>query len=140
LQWGSAFDGNLIYTSSANAEYKEWTLPDGSTTNAGIWSALHPVTGEIIWQTANPAGDFNAGGPVSVANGVVYVCSQDPVGNMYALDAASGGVSWSFESGGSCNGGAAIVNGKVYWGSGYTSISEFPNTPNDKLYSFKLPD
>jgi polyvinyl alcohol dehydrogenase (cytochrome) len=139
LQWGSAFDGNLIYTSSANSEYKPWQLPDGSITNAGIWSALDPASGEIIWQTANPSGDYNAGGPVSVANGVVYACSQDPLGYMFALEAATGVVSWSFESGGSCNSGAAIVNGKVYWGSGYTSISE-DNTTNDKFYSFKLPD
>jgi polyvinyl alcohol dehydrogenase (cytochrome) len=138
LQWGSAFDGNLIYTSSANSEYKDWTVPDGSTTNAGIWSALDPATGEIIWQTANPSGTYNAGGPVSVANGVVYACSQDPLGYMFALEAATGAVSWAFESGGSCNSGAAIVNGKVYWGSGYTSISE-DNTTNDKFYSFKLP-
>jgi polyvinyl alcohol dehydrogenase (cytochrome) len=139
LQWGSAFDGKLIYTSSANSEYKTWTLIDGSTTNAGIWSALDPLTGEIIWQTANPAGPFNAGGPVSVANGVVYVCSQDPLGYMFALDAATGAVSWEFASGGSCNSGAAIVNGKVYWGSGYTSINQNPNTTNDKFYAFKLP-
>jgi polyvinyl alcohol dehydrogenase (cytochrome) len=140
LQWGSAFDGNLIYTSSANSEYKEWFLPGGSTTNAGIWSALDPATGEIIWQTANPSGDFNAGGPVSVANGVVYACSQDPLGNMFALEAATGNVLWGFASGGSCNSGAAISNGKVYWGSGYTSISGPPNTTNDKFYAFKLLD
>ena len=139
LQWGSAFDGNLIYTSSANSEYMPWTLPDSTSTNAGIWSALNPATGEIVWQTANPAGNFNAGGPVSVANGVVYACSQDPHGHMFALDAASGAIAWDFESGGSCNGGAAIVNGNVYWGSGYTSIGGPFNTTNTKFYGFKLP-
>jgi polyvinyl alcohol dehydrogenase (cytochrome) len=139
LMWGSANDGNLIYTSSANSEYKPWLLIDGSNTIAGIWSALDSATGEIIWQTANPAGPYNAGGPVTVANGVVYVCSQDPLGYMFALDAATGTASWSFESGGSCNGGAAVANGKVYWGSGYTSIGGPSNTPNNKIYAFELP-
>jgi polyvinyl alcohol dehydrogenase (cytochrome) len=139
LQWGSAFDGNLIYTSSANSDFKPWELLDNTFTTSGIWSALDPATGEIVWQTENPAGNFNAGGPVSVANGVVYVCSQDPEGHMFALEAATGTVSWSFVSGGSCNGGAAIANGKVYWGSGYDSIGGPTNTPNNKIYAFELP-
>ena len=139
LQWGSAFDGNLIYTSSANSDFKPWELLDNTITTSGIWSGLDPATGEIVWQTENPAGNFNAGGPVSVANGVVYVCSQDPEGHMFALEAATGTVSWSFVSGGSCNGGAAIANGKVYWGSGYDSIGGPTNTPNNKIYAFELP-
>ena len=43
---------------------------------------------------------------------------------------------WSFASGGSCGGGAAIVDGTVYWGSGYASIG---GAPNNKLYAFSLP-
>ena len=38
---------------------------------------------------------------------------------MYALAAATGKILWSFASGGSVSGGAAIVDGSVYWGSGY---------------------
>jgi polyvinyl alcohol dehydrogenase (cytochrome) len=134
--WGSAFDGNQIYISSANSEYKSWVLPDGSTTNAGVWTALNPTNGEINWQTANPSG-FNAGGAVSVANELVYACSQDPWGYMYAMDVFTGDVLWSFASGGSCNAGAAIVNGNVYWGSGYAGFGP-PNTPNNKFYKFGL--
>jgi polyvinyl alcohol dehydrogenase (cytochrome) len=104
----------------------------------GIWSALDPATGEIVWQTANPAGDFNAGGAVTSANGVVYACSLDPSGYMFAMDANTGMVQWSFASGGSCNSGAAVVNGKVYWGSGYAGFGP-PNTSNDKFYAFELP-
>ena len=136
MMWGSAFDGDRIYTSSANSEYQAWPLPDGSTTNAGIWSALDPATGEILWQTANPT-DFNAGGAVTVANGVVYACSQDPDGNMYAMDAVTGDILWGFSSGGSCNAGAAVVNGTVYWGSGYGGFGP-PNTNNDKFYAFDI--
>ena len=106
-------------------------------TTAGIWSALDPGTGEILWQTPNPTG-FNAGGAATIANGVVFVCSQDPAGHMYALDAATGAIEWDFVSGGSCNAGAAVVNGRVYWGSGYLGFGP-PNTMNDKFYSFELP-
>jgi polyvinyl alcohol dehydrogenase (cytochrome) len=77
-----------------------------------------------------------ANGAVTVANGVVYACSMDADGHMYAMDAASGEFLWSFASGGSCAAGAAIVNGNVYWGSGYASFGGYPN---DKLFSFSLP-
>ena len=138
LMWGSSYDGNLIYTSSANSQYQDWDLVGGGTTTSGIWSALDPATGEIVWQTPNPTG-FNAGGAVTSANGVVYVCSQDPAGRMFALDADTGTEQWSFASGGSCNSGAAVVNGKVYWGSGYAGFGP-PNTPNTRIYSFGLAD
>lgn len=138
LQWGSAFDGKRVYTSSTNSRYSEWTLPDGSTTTFGIWSALDAATGEILWQRANPALD-RAGGAVSVANGVVYACSLDPVGRMYAMDAATGDINWSFDSGGSCNAGAAIAKGTVYWGSGYQAAGLNPaDTPNDIFRAFAL--
>lgn len=69
--------------------------------------------------------------------GVVYACSQDAAGHTYAMDAATGAILWSFASGGSCNAGAAIVNGTAYWGSGCAS---FGGTGSDKLYAFSLND
>ena len=80
-------------------------------------------------------------GPISVANGVAYACSLDPVqGTMYAFDAASGRILWSFASGASCAGGASIVDGTVYWGTGYGKyvIFGFPFTPGNKLYAFEV--
>jgi len=48
-------------------------------------------------------------------------------------------VLWSFASGGSCNAGAAIVDGTVYWGSGYSSFAGFfGSTGNNKLHAFEL--
>jgi polyvinyl alcohol dehydrogenase (cytochrome) len=72
---------------------------------------------------------------VSAANGVVYACSADPVGHMYALNVATGGILWSFASGGACNAGAAISNGTVYWGSGYRTFF----TGNNKVFAFSIP-
>src|SRR4029079_17179965 len=40
LQWGSSVDGDRVYTANSNSNYKPWTLPDGSTTNLGVWSGL----------------------------------------------------------------------------------------------------
>ena len=49
---------------------------------------------------------------------------------------ATGEILWTFGSGGSCLSGAAICEGRLYWGSGYTSFG----TPNNKVYSFGVPD
>jgi len=132
LQWGSAVDGRRIYTANANSNLVPWG-PGGTT--AGMWSALDAATGAILWQTAPPDGGSTSG-PVTTANGVVFGCSLDPVGHMYALDAATGQVLWSYASGGSCLSGAAISDGTLYWGSGYSNFGF--GTPNNRLYAFSV--
>jgi len=134
LQWGSAVDGQRVYTANANSDHKPWPLPSGPTT--GVWSGLNAVTGSVLWQTRPPDGGSTSG-PVTTANGVVFGCSLDAQGHMYALNAATGIVLWSFASGGSCLSGAAISNGTVFWGSGYSNFNV--GTPNNKLYAFGLP-
>jgi len=140
--WGSAVDGERVYTASANTGHVPWGLVGGGTVDYGFWSAMDAATGEILWQTPNPIPENLNEGPVTVANGVVFGCSMDEVGNMYALDAMTGSILWGFASGGSCNAGAAVVGRSVYWGSGYASLAGFlyPNpTGNTKFYAFELP-
>ena len=75
-------------------------------------------------------------GRSSTANGVVDACSLNPIGpNMYAMDAATGAVKWSYASGSSCLGGAAIANGTVYWGTGYRAFAPL-STAGNKLFAF----
>jgi polyvinyl alcohol dehydrogenase (cytochrome) len=137
LQWGSAVDGKRVYTANSNSEFKEWILGDGSSAGyRGGWSALDAATGEILWQTPNPAYERGMG-PVSAANGVVYACSMDTQGHMFAMNAENGAILWSFASGASCLGGAAIVDGQVFWGTGYDAFSTAPDN-NQALYSFGL--
>jgi polyvinyl alcohol dehydrogenase (cytochrome) len=134
LEWGSATDGNRIYVAIVNNDGKPFL---GGTT--GGWSALDAATGQILWQTADPTNSIDPGA-VSVANGVVYAGSLQPDPNMptfYALDAVTGQIKWSFASGGSVNSGAAISNGVVYWGSGYSNFGL--GSPNNKFYAFGLP-
>jgi polyvinyl alcohol dehydrogenase (cytochrome) len=136
LQWGSAVDGQRVYTANANSNFVSWTLPGGASTMDGIWSGLDAVTGEILWQ-AVPSHGGSTSGPVTTANNLVFGCTLDPDGYMYALDATTGVVLWSFASGGSCLSGAAISDGMLYWGSGYSNFGF--GTPNNKLYAFGLP-
>jgi len=143
LQWGSAVDGSRVYTANSNSNFIVWTLPDGSMTTRGVWSALDAVTGQVLWQRTTPNDDIggwgDTSGPVTTANGVTFSCSVGSgSGWMYALNAATGDVLWSFESGGSCLSGAAISNGMLFWGSGYSNFGF--GSPNNKLYAFGLPD
>jgi polyvinyl alcohol dehydrogenase (cytochrome) len=136
IEWGSATDGKRIYVAIANLYGIEYAA--GS---AGSWAALDPETGAILWQKADPNDAIDLG-PMAVANGVVYADSiGGPIGaassttapTMFALDAVNGNTLWSFVAGSSVNAGATIVNGVVYWGSGYRI-----GTSNTKFYAFSL--
>ena len=90
IEWGSATDGSRIYVAIANL----YGIPYAAG-NAGSWAALDPATGKILWQKADPNGGIDIG-PVTVANGVVYVgsmgsgASSTTEPTMFALDAATG--------------------------------------------------
>jgi polyvinyl alcohol dehydrogenase (cytochrome) len=133
IQWGTATDRRRIYAAISNNNQMPYTLiPSGQTITWGAWSAVDVFTGKLLWQTADPTAGAIDSGSVSVANGVMFAGSQS--GSMYALDAATGNILWSFASGGTVIDGPAIVDGVVYWGSGYSH----PGTGNNKLYAFSL--
>jgi polyvinyl alcohol dehydrogenase (cytochrome) len=56
-------------------------------------------------------------------------------GQMYAINAKTGDILWNFASGGTVLDGPAIVDGVLYWGSGYRNIR---GTGNNKVYAFTL--
>jgi len=135
IQWGTATDGRRIYVAITNSGHTSYRLANGGPTiDWGSWAALDPRSGRILWQVADPTPGALDPGAVSVANGVMYAGSYS--GSMYALNARSGRILWSFASGGSVAGGPSIVDGTVFWGSGYGRIG---GTPNNKVYAFQLP-
>jgi polyvinyl alcohol dehydrogenase (cytochrome) len=133
IEWGTATDGQRIYVAIGNGAHKPYPLIDGTSTTGGAWSALDANTGKILWQTADPTGAIDTGS-VSVAADVVFAPSYS--GNMNALDARTGQILWAFPSGGSVIDGPSIVDGTVYWGSGYKKIS--PGVTNNKVYAFEV--
>jgi polyvinyl alcohol dehydrogenase (cytochrome) len=148
MEWGSASDGQRIYVAIANF----YGLPSAAG-SAGSWSALDPATGKILWQTADPNGAIDLG-PVTAANGVVYAGSMGAPSfvagrgsttspTMFALDATSGKILWSFPAGSSVISGAAIVQDTVYWGAGYSHLPlpgfsgvGVDGLANNKFYAF----
>jgi polyvinyl alcohol dehydrogenase (cytochrome) len=154
IEWGTATDGRRIYVPISNLYGIPYQLqPSGSFVNGGSWAALDPATGKILWQTAVPgacsqpipnvAQGCMGLGPASVANGVVFAASMDLVATnptMFALDAKTGGVLWSFVAGSSVIAGPAIVGNSIYWGAGYGRFGPALGTPNNKLFAFSLGD
>jgi polyvinyl alcohol dehydrogenase (cytochrome) len=136
IEWGTATDGQRIYVAIANSDHLPYTLvPSGQQITWGAWSALDVATGTILWQTADPTVGTIDRGSVSVANGVMYAGSNS--GEMYALDATTGNILWNFASGGTVIDGPSIVDGALYWGSGYREIA---GTGNNKVFAFTLAD
>jgi polyvinyl alcohol dehydrogenase (cytochrome) len=133
MEWGSASDGKRIYVSIANL----YGIPT-AVGGAGSWSALDPETGAILWQVGDPNGAI-AIGPLAVADGVVYASSMAGAPNaptMLALSTVSGQTLWTFAAGSSVNAGATIVDGVVYWGSGYAHLGIPGFTGNNKFFAF----
>ena len=154
MEWGTAFDGERIYASITNHHHIPYKLTEngviGNTTvTGGSWAALDPITGKIIWQTADPQVETLPGvgvvgvwdlAPVTVANGVLYASSMAKLANqnqMFALDAATGRILWEFGAGSSVNSGPAVADGSVYWGSGY-SRSGVEGSGNNRFYAFSI--
>ena len=136
IQWGTAVDDRRIYAAIGHNTGEPYTLPSGEVITGGSWAALDPGTGEILWQTPDPQGAPDLAS-LTVANGVLFGGSMAHTGNqMYALNTRTGRILWSFAAGGSVVGGPAVVDGAVYWGSGYARTG---GSGNDKFYVFRLP-
>ena len=137
MEWGSATDGKTVYFANSAGNF---------------WGAVDIATGQLKWRTndPNPLGPpwySNDIGAVSYANGVVYVESigggptliTPNTSTMFALDAATGEILWSFASGSSVGAGPAIANGMVYWGTGYARLNIGSSAGAHNFYAFSLP-
>ncbi|KAJ0860572.1 putative polyvinyl alcohol dehydrogenase (cytochrome) [Helianthus annuus] len=137
--WGSATDGEAVYTNIANSLRGNFTLkPSNITTTSGGWVSMNASTGDILWSTRNPS-NATASGAVSVANDVVFAGSTNGTGPIYAMSAAAGEILWSYDTGASVYGGVSISDGCVYVGNGYkVSLGFFDSTytAGDTLFAF----
>ncbi|KAK1572110.1 hypothetical protein Q3G72_027755 [Acer saccharum] len=98
-----------------------------------LWStvAMDARNGRILWSTADPSNAL-AFGPVTLANGVLFAGSTHGKGQIYAMNAKTGKVLWSYDTGGTVYGEMSVRNGCIYIGNGYT-------TKNSKSLHFQKP-
>ncbi|KVH96141.1 Pyrrolo-quinoline quinone beta-propeller repeat-containing protein [Cynara cardunculus var. scolymus] len=138
--WGAATDGIRVYTNIANGARVQFTLaPTNQTTSAGAWVALDANNGQILWTTADPSNNA-AEGPVSLTRGVLFAGSVAPNGPLYAMDARTGSVLWSYNTGATIYGGVSASYGCIYVGHGYTvGLGKFhPWTRGNSLFAFYI--
>lgn len=138
ILWGSATDGRHVYAAVGDVLGTPYQITSAgghtSTIDGGSWAELDAATGKIRWQVADPRGAADMG-YVTIANGVVYAGSTAETGtDMYALDANTGEILWSFAGSGSVSGGAAVVGETVYWGAGYDRATLCPGGAGPEQY------
>ncbi|HTS74380.1 MAG TPA: PQQ-binding-like beta-propeller repeat protein [Gaiellaceae bacterium] len=92
----------------------------------GAVVALNAQTGKTVWRAEIGATESS---PL-VVNGVVYVGSRN--NRVYALDAKTGRVRWTYTTGGEVKGAGAYIAGTVYFGS-YDGHVYALNARNGKL-------
>ncbi|MEU4449041.1 PQQ-binding-like beta-propeller repeat protein [Actinosynnema sp. NPDC050801] len=151
IQWGTSFDGERLYVATYFAD-------------PGKVFALDPATGDVLWETPNPADGCTTGGAaahpdictlahgpgVTSSPGLVYEGSND--GKLRAYAARDGRVLWTFDTlrdftgvnglpgrGGAISGsggGAVVSGGMVYVQAGYWPT--YPNPNGSVLLAFGL--
>lgn len=158
---GPADDGELLYVPLAYGKTVFENLGKLKTSEfedaAGL-VALYPETGRLAWTAITPpptdcpepksqyCTSANQGA-ATVIPGVLFTGSLD--GTMRAYSTRDGSILWSYPTnrsfetingvkghGGSIGGpGPTVVNGMVYWGSGYTILG---TTPGNVLLAFSI--
>jgi polyvinyl alcohol dehydrogenase (cytochrome) len=142
-----SFRGSVVSldAQTGNIEWQTFMVPEGYTGGA-VWGSnlsIDPKRHSLYVGTGN-----NYSVPKAVAACVAnaktvseqFQCldPEDFVagslsGDMVAIDGNSGAILWKFASGGSVICGPSIVNGTVFWGSGYRI-----GKGNNKLFAFSL--
>jgi len=114
----AAVANGVVYVSVADAlDRSYFVYAANASTGAALWS---------FQRAGSPYADEGPFGSPAVANGVVYIGSDGtnvpgpgfvPIpGNLYALNASTGAVLWSYKTG-NVGGAPAVANGIVYAGS-----------------------
>jgi polyvinyl alcohol dehydrogenase (cytochrome) len=126
-----AFDGSRIIIAGNNGTSD---APGGEPANGeseplgaarvptSVLKAVDPTTGDVVWERQLPAWVW---APITVANGVGFVSAEN---GFQAFDTATGEKLFELKTEGTISSGAAIADGRVYFGSG---LSYFNTTPGE---------
>jgi polyvinyl alcohol dehydrogenase (cytochrome) len=120
-----------VMASAAVHDGSIYVMSNEASTTSELF-ALEQDTGEIRWQSE--VGSL-AVGPVTWANGVVYVA--DNTGNISGFDADSGERLWAHQTEGEAAGGIAVADGTVYAGYGWWLFGA-PDEPKGGLIAFRV--
>ena len=89
---------------------------------------------KLKWAFALGDGNMARGQP-SVVDGRVYIGSQS--GTVYALDAATGCVHWTFQAAAQIRSGVVVAGGKLYFGDAKANVYALDASTGSQLWKFK---
>jgi polyvinyl alcohol dehydrogenase (cytochrome) len=102
----------------------------GANTTTSVLMAMDPATGDVLWERQLPAWVW---APITLANGVGYVSADS---DLQAFNLATGERLALIDTEGTIATGAAIWDGRVYFGSGLAYLG---TTLGTKLYALDVP-
>ena len=138
LIWGLAVDASSIYYTAVNSERKPWKLGNGTALSNGAFGAAALADGKILWETPVPRNSTSLVQP-TVVNDLVLVgvggpysnsssqggnsSSQGGNGSFLSLDKHTGYVLTETALDATFQGGIAVVDDYVMFGTGYREAS-----------------
>jgi len=133
LVYFGAYDGNFYAVDAAMGQLR-WKFQTGGERR---FSAKHLHGSQPAAETMSDPWDCYLSSPV-VWNGVVYFGSGD--GNVYALAAASGTLTWKFKTGDVVHASPAIAGGMVFVGSWDSHFYALDAASGKEKWRFKTGD
>jgi polyvinyl alcohol dehydrogenase (cytochrome) len=134
-----AFDGERIIVAGNNGTSTgEGSEPSNGNSHSlgfvqnttSVLMAMDPADGRVLWERQLPAWAWS---PITLGNGVGFVSADR---DLQAFDVATGRKLFNISTEGTIAGGASIVDGRVYFGSG---LAYFGTTNGTKLYALAVP-
>jgi polyvinyl alcohol dehydrogenase (cytochrome) len=125
-----AYDGTHLLVASTNATSTAPGSEDATASGVAAIFALDPATGDIAWERQLPGAVW---APITVANGVGFVAADR---QLEAFDVATGSKLFTYTAAGTIASAPAIVNGRVFFGSGMSYIF---GTADDKFHVLAVP-
>ena len=130
LSGGSALIGGILNTGAYDGERLLVVANEFTGADKSQLAALDPATGEVRWQRSVPHWVW---APITVTNGVAFVSTWTV---LRAYDATNGEELFEFETPGTITSGAAIVDGRIYFGSG---MAYLVGESESGVYALSLP-
>jgi polyvinyl alcohol dehydrogenase (cytochrome) len=102
----------------------------GAAITTSVLMAMDPADGHVVWERQLPAWVW---APITVGGRVGFVSADR---QLQAFDLATGATLFTFDTDGTIASGAAIVDQRIYFGSG---VAYLGTKPDNKLHALAVP-
>jgi outer membrane protein assembly factor BamB len=132
-------DGGRLFLEAAADDGTVLTVEpvDRLTEGSGALVALDAVSGEERWRVTDVDGEAVAV-PVAVADGVAYAGGKE--GSLWALDASTGEVTWTTDTGAEVTSAPAVAGGLVIVGNDDGDVVAFDAVAGVERWRFTTDD